>query len=193
MSGKQIDIGQMIIDHANQYLGIEEKPGNSGFQNELFEKRMRNIAGWQKGQAWCVYSVELNWREVYRKIDMGIDEELDKLFSASAVQTWENFSNSPRWITNQIPFKGAIIIWQKYHHGEPHWSGHAGIFNERASDYFIRTIEGNTNETGKREGKFFMEKRRKLNFHEESGLVMKGFIHPRQSFEKLDANITGIT
>lgn len=181
-----MEINDLIIKHASNHVGLREIPGNEGFRDELFEERMKNIAGWEESQAWCAYFVELMWREVYRKIDLNIDKELAELFSASAVKTWDNFSQSPRWVTSKYPVKGSVIIWQKYNNGKADWRGHAGILVKTISNYRVETIEGNTGSQDSREGEVVAYKKRPMNFNEKDGLIMQGFIQPRMIFEKIE-------
>jgi hypothetical protein len=181
-----MEIFDLIVKHAENHIGFREIPGNQGFRDKLFEERMREISGWYKGAAWCAFFVELMWREVYRQIDENIDKELEELFSASATKTWDNFLNSPRWIASKYPVRGSVVIWQKYYNGKPNWRGHAALLVEKLSSEKIKTIEGNTNTEGSREGQVVAEKTRTMNFNDTNGLVMKGFIHPRQILKKIE-------
>lgn len=158
-----------LVEIAKKDLGKKEKPGNSGWYDKALEQAMKED-GWGHGMAWCAFIVE-KWAE-----DAYPDKEqkLDKLFSGSAVQTFRNFKKAGYKIS-QTPVVGSIVIWQKYINGNPHWSGHAGIVSEVISDKEFRSIEGNTNSAGSREGNVVAEKTRKI-IKLDTGLNVLGFI-----------------
>lgn len=104
--------------------------------------------------------------------------EFDKLFSASAVQTYKNFQKSGGYMFNNLPQEGNIVIWQKYTEGKPQWQGHAGIVYELKSQWEFTSIEGNTNEAGGREGTSVQIKDRKVLKDVWNGLKVLGFIKP---------------
>lgn len=169
-------IQQRIVEIAKSFMGMQEIPGNMGFKDERFEELMEDT-GWQSGQSWCAYFCELVWKIAYEEIDRDVIPEIDKLFSAGAVKTYNNFKGS-RFIIDKNPKAGAVAIWQTWKDNQPYWTGHAGIVVGCYSGNEIITIEGNTNSKGGREGIEVAEKRRKLSFDATNGLVLKGFIHP---------------
>lgn len=174
-------INELILYNARRFLGQKEISGNLGFEDEKFESLMKDV-GWQKNQAWCAYFTELVWKQAYENYDKSRIKELDKLFSAGAVKTYNNFKNFG-YTVNETPSVGAVVIWQYYKDRKPHWSGHAGIVTKIYSDDsdLFETIEGNTNSQGGREGIEVAKKERKLNFEPKlKGLVLKGFIHPSE-------------
>lgn len=162
-----------VIEIAKSYIGKTEKPGNSGFNDQLFQKKIEET-GWEKSQAWCSYLVELCFKEA----DQRNWWKLEKLFNGSAVQTFNNFKKEGFKISNK-PFPGALVIWQKQINGKPHWSGHAGIVTEVIDDTTFKSIEGNTipdNSTGdSREGYIVAIKKRKVK-SVTNGLQVLGFI-----------------
>lgn len=173
-------INETILYFARKYLGEKELKGNSGFEDSDFQLKMEDC-GWDSGQAWCAYYLELIWKEAYKNCDSTMIKELDKLFSAGAVRTWNNFKGSD-FVTDRNPQEGCGVIWQNYKAGQPHWTGHAGIVYKVYSDDsgLIETIEGNTNSSGGREGIEVAKKIRPLNFDPKvNGLVLLGFIHPK--------------
>jgi len=172
-----MNINQIIVNTACNYIGYCEISGNKGFQNEKFEDLMKNV-GWQKGQAWCAYFTELVWKEAYQQYNAYMFPTLDKLFSAGAVATFNNFKKVKEFEISEIPVPGSVVIWQKYKDGMPHWTGHAGIVTEVYKDVF-KSVEGNTNDSGGREGIEVAEKLRDVDFRIlPNTLVLKGFIHP---------------
>lgn len=158
-----------LVEAARKDLGKKEKPGNSGWYDKLLEKHMKED-GWSHGMAWCAFIVEKWAEEAYPDQE----QKLDKLFSGSAVQTFRNFKKAG-YTTSKTPVVGAIVIWQKHVKGAPHWSGHAGIVSEVINDKEFKSIEGNTNSAGSREGNVVAEKHRKI-MKFETGLNVLGFI-----------------
>lgn len=157
-----------IVEIAKSYIGKTEKPGNQGFNDSVFEKKMEAV-GFQKGQAWCSYFVELVAKEAYPELS----KELDKLCNASAVKTFSNFKSS-RFKTSDKPSVGDIVIWQQQKNGVAQWTGHAAIVVSASGDTFS-SVEGNTNSTGGREGFEVALKARNIK-KVKNGLQVLGFI-----------------
>lgn len=177
-------IRQKIVDLCYKYEGQKELKGNSGFENDIFQQKMEAV-GWDKYQAWCSYFTELVWKEAYAHFDSTLISELDKLFSANAVKTFENFKKSKKYKTsiNQNLKPGDLVVWASYKNNMPNkkgiWTlGHIGIVTKVAQLFFL-SMEGNTNSQGGREGIEVAEKKREYNFYNENGLRLLGFIKPR--------------
>lgn len=155
-----------IVLVATKYIGQTEKPKNSGFTKPEFEKKMVAV-GWGRAMAWCAFFVELVCREAFPELDA----ELIKLFSGSAIETFANFKEIGK--TTDTPKIGDLVVWR---HGKT-WQGHIGIVSEIIDGATIRTIEGNTNDLGGREGYIVAFRLRKLNqVFNEKGLNIEGFI-----------------
>jgi hypothetical protein len=60
--------------------------------------------------------------------------------------------------------------------------GHAGVVVEAHDNYF-KSVEGNTNDAGGREGYIVAEKRRYYTFDVDNGLRLLGFVHPEMKDE----------
>jgi hypothetical protein len=173
-------IRQIIITTARPYIGEKEKLTNGGFENPETERKMKAI-GWAVPDPWCAFAAKMIWLESYQKYDATYHDELNKLMTGSAVQTFNNFKRSNDWYTSQMPVVGSIVIWQKYKDFIPQWTGHAGIVEVVYPDFSsIVTIEGNSNSHGGREGIEFANLKRKVDFAKvKTGLNLLGFIHPR--------------
>ncbi len=155
---------------AIKYIGQTEKPGNMGFNDAAFEKKMFAV-GFQKTHAWCAYLQELIFKEAHPEAH----EDLDQLFSASAVKTFENFQKAGYPIS-KTPSIDSLILWQTQKDGVPQWTGHAGIVvNVIDSDTF-ETVEGNTTTAGIREGYIVARRTRKVLHRVFDGLQILGFI-----------------
>jgi len=149
-----------LISIARKYLGQKEKPHNSGFYDSEFELKMRH-AGWMDSWAWCAFFVIVCLKE------KGIEIPV----SGSCVRFWEKNEDKQ---TSDIKV-GYIVVWQKYKDGKPTRKGHIGITTEAGSNHF-KSIEGNTNRQGRREGEVVREQLHGYNWHEKNGLRLLGFI-----------------
>lgn len=158
-----------VVDIAKGYIGKTEKPNNSGFNDQAFEKKMEEV-GFVKGHAWCSYFAELCFKEANQR-DWW---KLEKLFSGSTVKTFQNFKGAGYKIKDK-PFVGALVIWQTQKNGKPQITGHAGIVSEVIDETNFKSIEGNTNDGGSREGYIVAEKKRKVQ-KVNNGLQVLGFI-----------------
>ena len=159
-----------IIENAMSYIGQHEISGNKGFLDPKFEAEMKE-EGWQMGQAWCSLFAKVVFKNVFPEKAA----ELDKLFSSSAVQTFKNFENAAYPINN-LPREGNLVIWQQMKDGVPQWQGHAGIVVELKSTWEFKSVEGNTNEAGGREGVTVAVKERKVLKDVWNGLKVLGFV-----------------
>lgn len=172
---KGVNLGSMdkLRPHqiAEKYIGITEKPGNMGFNDADFERRMQDV-GFQKGHAWCCYWAELVFKEAYPEKFSRIDE----LFSGSTVQTFRNFRDAA-YIIGNIPQLDTLVIWQSHKNGKPQPTGHAAIVSKVISTWEFESIEGNTNASGGREGFEVARKSRKVLADVKTGLKVLGFIH----------------
>lgn len=172
-----MSIGEKIVKTAESFVGQEEVRGNLGFKDEEFQELMEAV-GWEKNQAWCAYFAELVWKLSFTS-NQNTVRELNLLFSAGAVATWNQFRRS-EWITSDSPRVGAVIIWQTYKSNKPYWTGHIGIVT-KIEGTAIHTIEGNTNPQGGREGYTVSKKVRVLNPKVKDGLRFKGCIYPEKA------------
>jgi peptidoglycan hydrolase-like protein with peptidoglycan-binding domain len=170
---------QQIIETALSFVGQEEIRGNLGFKTPWFHKLMVGV-GFQRTHPWCAYFTELVWRESYKKVfpkDTKIDNVLHNLFSASVMQTRNNFSKngvSHGYSISTIPKPGSLIIWQS---ATNKGLGHIGIVTRVVGDT-IYTIEGNTDLNGSREGIAVAKKTRKLDFkNNKTGLNLICFVN----------------
>jgi hypothetical protein len=161
-----------VIDIAKKYLGKTEKPGNMGFNDAEFEKKMIAV-GFQKTHAWCAYFMELVFKEAFpQKFAV-----LDKLFSASVMTTYHNFKTAGYTIST-VPKAGTLTVFQTYKGGKPQATGHICLCISGDKDSTFQTIDGNTDDIGGREGYIVAIKSR--NYYKVqnimTGLRLIGFI-----------------
>lgn len=156
-----------VSEIALSYLGEKEVPGNMGFTDKVFEKKMYDV-GFRKTYAWCSLFLELCVKEG----NPNFYKANEKLFSASATTTYKNFDIAGK--TSVTPKIGCGVIWR---HGNG-WQGHAGIvvgFDPVKGT--MDTIEGNGNAEGGREGLEVVKKTRKLKTpFSANGLNLVGFL-----------------
>lgn len=161
-----------VVAAAKAIVGQRETPGNSGFVDKVFEQRMKDT-GWNKGESWCIYTTELIWKTAFGT-EHPLYAEIDKLFSGSAIRTWENFCKSVHFHTGNKPKPGAIVIFR---HGRG-WQGHGGIVITPIITPDFPTVEGNTNSKGGREGIEVAPKFRKTGQDfKPNDLNLEGFIY----------------
>lgn len=164
---------------AASYLGKQETPGNSGFKDKVFQKKMEEV-GWIKSQAWCTYFAELCAKEA--AIEAGRKELvplLGKLFSGSSTATYKNFdlyakaNPSGPFKVGSKPKANAIAI---YRNGNS-WTGHTAVV-EAAAGTVATNIEGNTDSAGGREGiEVARKKRDGAKAYSSKSLNLVGYIY----------------
>ena len=158
------------VEIALSYVGQKELPNNV-FSNESDFGRKLHAVGQKDGDPWCALFMELVFKEAYPEKF----KEFDKLFSASAVQTYKNFQ-AAAYPMNNLPKEGNLVIWQMQKEGVSQWQGHAGIVTSLKSTWEFTSVEGNTNEAGGREGIAVAIKERKVIKDVWNGLKVLGFV-----------------
>lgn len=162
------------VEIALKYVGQKELANNTFDHNTDFGKKLHAV-GQKDGDPWCALFCELVFKEAYPEKF----KELDGLFSASAVQTYKNFTHKEKgkgYMENNIPKEGNLVIWQMQKDGVAQWQGHAGIVYKVKSTWEFSSIEGNTNDAGGREGVTVAIKDRKILAKVPNGLKVLGFI-----------------
>lgn len=130
-----IELRKQVIDTALSQIGVRELSGkNDGVAVEKYLK----VCGLGKGYAWC--AAFISWVYKVNKVTE---------FKTAWAPGWfpkKRITNNPLpgdvfgiWINNRIGHVGLVYLW---------------------GDKVVRTIEGNTNEAGSREGDGVYEKRR---------------------------------
>lgn len=157
---------EKIVKIARSYVGQREIQPNAGFEDKKFEKKMKSV-GWVKGHAWCAYFGELVWKEAGQNVVP---------CSASAFKTYLNYE-AAGFKGTTVPVPGAIVVWRTMKNGVPQWTGHLGIVTEVTQTGF-KSVEGNSNAVGGREGHVVAEKDRTYKWSVKTGLQLVGFINP---------------
>jgi hypothetical protein len=174
-------IEEIIIEEALKYLGDKEQTGNKFTDDTKLGKRLHE-AGQKDGESWCSYFAESVWVDAYKIYGRAdISKKLEKMFSANAVSTFENFYKSPLK-TDNTPKVGSLVVFKNYKNGMPvrngNWfTGHIAIV-ENVTLKGIYTIDGNSNSQGGREGIEVARIFRKVDFNAANGLRCIGFVHP---------------
>lgn len=160
-----------ILQAAKQWIGTEEIPSNLGFKNPSFQAKM-NAVGFYRGASWCAFFVRAVLKDAY--IDApDILKYLLKYASPSTHEMWANFRASKEIITGQAPALGSVVVWQE---GDG-TNGHTGIVSWVSDDNKqFKSIEGNTNGAGGREGYRVWENTHTVGLaHSEKSLNLLGF------------------
>jgi hypothetical protein len=152
------ELNQAIISRANSYIGQKEKSRNSGFFDEDFEMKMKQ-AGWVKGYPWCASFVRLVYIEIISELFPGRKDLIDFLkrnLKHGVLLTYKNLKTDNLFfeVVDEI-VPGGIVFYKT---SEAH--GHTGIAKEVISKTTFKSIEGNTNAQGSREGEYVAEKLR---------------------------------
>ena len=159
-----------VVEIARKYLGQTEISGNKGFNDKVFEKRMKDV-GWLPGLAWCSFLGEMIWREAYPFFS----KDFDKLFSGSATTTYKNFEQAG-WPVGQVPKVGALVVWRL----GTGWQGHLGVVTTENIKSFT-SVEGNTNDGKSREGYIVAEHPHIISKTlKPNGLNLVGFVYPKE-------------
>jgi hypothetical protein len=140
--------GYCVRVTANSYVGVREKGGNNrGFTDKELKNMMAEV-GWKPGYAWCSFFV--------RAI-------LDACNIPNTVTGWSPtaYNKNDVVFTNgrfYQEFKpGDVMVmtlsYQKFKNtGRYKAIGHTGIV-DAIGQYSVRTIEGNTNDSGSRDSR----------------------------------------
>lgn len=151
-------------------IGKKEKVSNSGFEDPVLEKEMREV-GWEPGWSWCACAQERWVWKAYPELK----ETVKGLFVASAVNTFRNLVRAG-YKHSMIPTVDALVYWQRMQDGKPQWQGHAGVVSKVVKSTEFWSIEGNTNQAGSSNGDGFYEKHRSVRADVENGLKVIGFV-----------------
>lgn len=113
-------------------IGVREKSGkNDGVQVEAYLKTV----GLEKGYPWCAAFVKWNL------LNAGFTQ-------AKAINGMALSCNvKSRWVTEPIAGDVFTLYYAKLKR-----IGHTGFFDKRINSSVYRSVEGNTNEAGSREG-----------------------------------------
>lgn len=166
---------QAILETAQSFVGQKEISGNMGFKQPFFLRLMESI-GWRRSWAWCSMFCKLVYTEASKKV--GIDPKIiTKHISPSVQRTRANFIKAgfplqTDW-TKVRP--GAYISWVS---SKDRTKGHTGILVEFLENgKKMKTIEGNTNAEGSREGDSVAVKIRNAEVGKGSSLILQGWFN----------------
>lgn len=162
---------------ARKYVGTTEIPGNQGFLNKSFEKSMRGV-GFYTGAPWCGFFVKLTWHQA------GLTHSFISASSAQQIEsTKKGGPMEDNW--HAEPVVGAIAVWAIFRKGKRQKAGHFSLVEliEKSEDdsTLFRTIDGNSNSDGSREGKEVAVRNHTLDeriWKKTEGLRLLGFVWP---------------
>jgi hypothetical protein len=162
---------------AKKWVNVGENGVNASFTNSVFQEMMKKV-GWKSGEAWCMYLAKAVHMDAFKKESANINS----ILTGSTQTSWNNAKNDTtgtyKVVTSGNPQKGDIAIWQNTSNPS---TGHAGIVIGRSGETF-KTVEGNTNLAGSREGDKVLIKERPLAYGEKisgSNLKLLGFIRKK--------------
>lgn len=147
---------------AEACVGIKEVGGNN--QGPMVEL-IQETVGRAEGEPWCASFVQTCL--AYAELKTGIQSPI---FETEHVQTMWGKSKLQR--VKFSPLKYAIVCWAY----EDSSSGHTGILIENNRESYMRTVEGNTNADGHRDGNGVFFKKR--SWIRDGKLIKLGFLIP---------------
>lgn len=132
-------LNQLSLKIAQSQNGVKEIPKNSN-AGPAVESYLKSV-GLGKGYAWCMAFVY--WSVKQAAAELKTSSPLVK--TAGVLRQWNEVN--PKMKLTKGPLPGDIFIMD-YGKGQ----GHTGFVVEVLSGGKIKTIEGNTNDEGSREG-----------------------------------------
>jgi hypothetical protein len=164
---------EKIIQIAKSYIGMLEIKSNAGFYDASFSSKMKE-AGWYMSAPWCAFFTKHVYKEAYAD-NKSLSAVIRGSFTGGAIDTLKRIKADPAFRTGIIPKPGAIVVWRLGKTGK----GHVGIVvsADLANNTMI-TIEGNTNNSGSREGDCVAQKIRTIiRPFKNDGLNVEGYIY----------------
>lgn len=169
------NLTEAILQTAQSFVGQKEISGNMGFKQPFFLRLMESI-GWRKSWAWCSMFCKLVYTEACKKV--GVDPKtITKHINPSVQKTKANFIKAG--YTLETDWKkvkpGAYISWVS---SKDRAKGHTGILVEFLENgKKMKTIEGNTNGEGSREGDSVAVKTRNAEVGKGTSLILQGWFN----------------
>lgn len=134
-----MSLNQLSLKIAQSQNGVQEVPKNSN-AGAAVERYLQSV-GLGKGYAWCMAFVYWSVKEAAKELNT-----ISPLIKTAGVLRQWNEVN-PKMKVTKSPKAGDIFIMD-YGKGQ----GHTGFVIEVLADGSLKTIEGNTNDDGSREG-----------------------------------------
>lgn len=169
------NLTEAILQTAQSFVGQKEISGNMGFKQPFFLRLMESI-GWKKSWSWCSMFCKLVYTEACKKV--GVDPKtITKFINPSVQKTRANFIKAgfPLETDWRKVKPGAYISWVS---SKDRAKGHTGILVEFLENgKKMKTIEGNTNAEGSREGDSVAVKIRNAEVGKGTSLILQGWFN----------------
>lgn len=134
-----MSLNSLSLKIAQSQLGVQEIPKNSN-AGPAVESYLKSV-GLGKGYAWCMAFVYWSVKEASKQL-----QTVSPLIkTAGVLRQWNEIT--PKLKVTKSPKSGDIFIMD-YGKGQ----GHTGFVVEVRADGTLKTVEGNTNDEGSREG-----------------------------------------
>jgi hypothetical protein len=172
---------------------FEKRGDNKGFADASFEQMMRAVK-WKSGEAWCAYYVKLIYMSMFSFDREYLSKHLGGGSNSNLVNIERlNDKGDMRYLASRKndPQVGDIFCQgvQNFGKGQSGF-GHTGIVVEilgKVGDgYKVRTVEGNTNAGGSREGDKSMFLTRTLEVGKKADKWMLGYIRRNFTQQEID-------
>lgn len=132
-------LNQLSLKFAQSQNGVQEVPKNSNAGASV-ERYLQSV-GLGKGYAWCMAFVYWSVKEAAKQLN----KNSPLIKTAGVLRQWNEVD--PKMKFTKGPKAGDIFIMD-FGKGQ----GHTGFVIEVLADGTLKTIEGNTNDDGSREG-----------------------------------------
>jgi hypothetical protein len=172
---------------------FEKRGKNIGFTDASFQAMMKSV-GWKSGDMWCAYYVKLIYLSMFSFDRQFISKNIGGGSNLNLINIERlNDKGDMRYLASRKndPQVGDIFCQGVQNFGREQWGyGHTGIIVEVlekvGNGYKVKTIEGNTNAGGSREGDKSMFLTRTLEVGKKADKWMLGYI--RRNFTQEEIN-----
>jgi hypothetical protein len=120
---------EKVVFIAKRFIESENINDSREFR-EIITRTKQVQFNWDPGISAASMVAELVWKEAIGRESMQRWQQLDRLFSPSAVATHANFRGCRDYKTGSLPEKGAIAIWRLGNS----WKGDIAIVSDVSDD-----------------------------------------------------------
>lgn len=166
---------EKVVVTAKEFL--DKNINDSREYNEVINRVKLTTFNWNPQFSAASTVVEIVWKMAIGRESQRCWQQLDRLFSPSAVATHANFRGCLDYKTGNLPQKGSIAIWRRGNS----WQGDIGIVTEVSEDKStFDIIQGSVLNGSEEIFLHVVERKGKKSFAENRADKMNllGFIYP---------------
>jgi len=151
MRRSYLPLSECAVEYARDFIGLEEHGSNLGPGVEWFQRLGRIRAG----QPWCAAFVN-GVAEIACAVK-DVTGPLEAVPLQGYVQSYYDYGSSEGWLVDEPDVGDLFLVW----HESKERYAHIG-FVQIALPGYIKTVEGNSNDDGSREGREVAENWRQI-------------------------------